>query len=194
MPRTYTTLVSDVVTKTRIITNDLTQTYRASDAEIIGWLNDCLSTVVAILPQLFVVEGTHTCVAGARQTLANDRAHSLVEVSGVPYADYAAMSAFMPTWKTVASGTIQNWLRSTTEPLDFFTYPQQAGGEVLPILYVESPVKLTLTTDVIPLPETYEPALVAYCVGMVESKDDQHVNSGRAAQHMTDFAARIKGG
>lgn len=194
MPRTFQATVQDVIDKVRTLTQDTTATYRTSDAELIGWLNDALSTLVALVPQHFTVTDTHTCTAGSRQVIATNRAHSMVEVIGVPFADYAAMSAFKPTWQTDTAGAIQNWLRAVNEPLVFFTYPKQAGGESLSVMLVKAHDELTAVGNTILLPETFEPALVAYCVGMVESKDDEHVNSNRAQAAMADFAGRITGG
>jgi hypothetical protein len=194
MPRTYTVTIQNVVTKARFITQDTTiSAYRNTDAEYIGWLNDAISAVVANVPQLFITQGTHTCTAGARQRCINSRAHSLVDVIGVQQADYATLSAFQPTWQTDTAGAAQNWMRPNNEPLDFFVYPKQVGGESLSIMYVESPTKLTVVADLTPLPETYEPALVDYLVGMVESKDDESVASGRAAASLASFVAKVKG-
>lgn len=194
MPRTYTVTVQNVIDKVRILTNDTETPYRTEDSEITGWLNDAIKATLTLLPQLFTQTANYTCSAGSRQVLDTNLAHSLIEVIGVPYADYATMSAFNPQWQTDAAGAIQNWLRLGNEPLVFFAYPKQAGGETLTIMYVAIPAALTSTTDNVPLPETYAPALVAYCVSMVESKDDEHVNSNRAQAAMADFVGRITGG
>lgn len=192
MPRTVT--IQHIADKVRTVTNDTASPYRTEDPEIIGWVNDCVSSCVSIVPQLFTKQGTHTATAGTRQDVVLERSAGLVDVLGVPPADLAALTAFKPGWQADDAGPIQNWLRPANETLSFFTYPPQAGGEEIPIVYIEAPAKMTLITDIIPLPEVYEPAIVAYCVSMVEAKDDEHVLSQRSAQFMADFAGRIKGG
>lgn len=194
MPRTFQTTVQDVIDKVRILTQDTATEYRTSDAELIGWLNDALATLVTLIPQHFTAMDTHACTAGSRQVIATNRAHSLVEVVGVPFADYAAMSAFNPAWQAGAAGAIQNWLRAVNEPLVFFAYPKQVGGETLSVMLVKAHDELTAVGDTISLPETFEPALVAYCVAMTEHKDDEHVDNNRAQSAMADFVGRITGG
>lgn len=195
MPRTYTVTIQNVVTKARYLTNDNAATYRISDAEYIGWLNDAIVATVIAVPQMFLVQGTHTCTAGAFQQCINSRMHSLVEVVGVPVADFVALTAFSPTWQTTtAAATAKNWLRPLGEPLSFYVYPPSTIGQALTINYVELPAKLTVVTDFVPLPENYEPILLRYLVAMAELGDDEHVNSGRAAQTMAEFVAAVKGG
>lgn len=195
MVRTYNTTVQDIADEVRFLTQDTqADAYRTSNTEIIGWLNDALYSLLSLVPQLFVTTGTYTTSSGSRQVLDLSLAHTLVEVIGVPQADYASLSAFNPAWQSAASGTIQNWLRALNEPLGFFVYPPSAGGVSLTVLYVKAHTELTATTDTIQLSEVYKPALVAYCTAMVEAKEDENVDNNRAAQQMADFVGRITGG
>ena len=191
--RTYEVTAQAVIDKVRTLTQDKSAPYRTPDAEILGWLNDCIKTVVALVPQLFTAMGTHTCASGFRQTLSNARAHSLVDVVGVPLADLQTLTQFAPGWQTAAAGAIQNWMRPVNEPLSFYCYPPSAEGQALTIMFVEVPIDLTDGADQIPLPESYEPAIVGYCTSMVEAKDDESVDSARSQQFMADFIGRIKG-
>lgn len=192
--RVYQMKVQDIVTKVRYLTQDETAPYRNQDAEIIHWLNDAIRTVVALVPQLFTSIGTHVCAAGFRQTLSAPRAHSLVDVIGVPAADLQTLTSFAPRWQATQSGPIENWIQPASEPLSFYCYPPSPEGQELLVMFVEAPAALAALSDVVPLPETYEPALVSYCTSMVEMKDDESADTARAQQSMADFVGRIKGG
>lgn len=193
MPRTYEVLVSDIVARVRHVIQDESPPYRTTDAELIRWLNDALKTLATLVPQLFIVSGSHTCVAGSRQTLENTRAMALFDVLGVPEADLAALTLFSPGWQNAAPGAIQNWLRPVSEPLSFYTYPPSTAGQALPIMFVQSPAEITALNATVPVPESYEPALVGYIVGMAESKNDESVDMNRAQTFMADFVGRVKG-
>lgn len=193
MPRVYETTVASILGKVRTLVQDKTQPYRAADSEIIGWINDCIKTVVSLVPQLFIASGSHVCTDGYRQTIINTRAHAVVDVIGVPVADLATLTQFYPGWQAATHGAIQNWMRPVNEPLSFYTYPPSDAGQDLTISFVEVPEDLTSSADFIPLPESYAPAIVSYCVAMVEAKDDESIDTNRAQQSMTDFVGRIRG-
>lgn len=194
MARTWVNAASDVIARVRNITNDEDSGgYRTSDPNMLLWINDVLQTLVNTAPDLFQEAATHTCTAGYRQVIETERAVSLVDVVGVPMADMVSLSQFNPAWTSGTAGTIKNWLRAAEEKLVFYVYPPSSSGQSLPMLIVRAPAKLTATTDKIPLPETFLPALVDYVVAMIELKDDEHLGSGRQQMLMQRFGQRVGG-
>ena len=194
MARTWVNAASDVIARARNITNDEDSGgYRTSDATMLLWINDALQTLVNTAPDLFQETATHTCTAGYRQVIETERAVSLVDVVGVPMADMVSLSRFSPAWTSGTAGAIKNWLRAAEEKLTFYVYPPSASAQSLSMLIVRAPAKLTATSDKIPLPETFLPALVDYVVAMIELKDDEHVGSGRQQLLMQQFAQRVGG-
>lgn len=193
MSRTYLLTVNTVLSKVRRLIQDETTPYRYTDAELLGWLNDAITTMVSLKPGLFTTIATHTCSDGYRQTVVNTNAHMLVDVIGVVSADLASLTRFVPGWQTATPGAIVNWMRDPQEQLSFFCYPPAVEGQSLSVEIVEKPAELTATTDRVPVPESYEPALVDYCVGMAQSKDDEAIDMNRMQQFMTNFAGRVKG-
>lgn len=195
MARTYQMLVSTVLNKARKLLNDANSLieYRNTDSELIGHLNDALSMLANVKPGLFAVTADYTCVAGYKQVIEFARAIQLLEVVGIPECERTSLAQFSPGWMSGSSGPTLNWIRSPAEPLRFDVYPPAAVDAVLPVLYSQSPAPLAATTDVIQLSENYEPALVDFIVGRAEMKDDEHVNSTRAAQMMTRFLEQVKG-
>lgn len=191
--RTYEVTAADIINRVRHLTQDETAPYRTTNQEMLRWLSDAVKAVSTLVPELFIKTGTHTCRAGFRQILEIARATALVDVIGVQEADAATLTLFSPGWQTATQGVIQNWLRPAGDQLGFYTYPPSPVDQAIPVLFVESPEEITSLDDQIPLPESYEPALVGYCTSMAESKDDESVDAGRAQTFMADFVGRVKG-
>lgn len=167
--------------------------YRTSDAEMLGWLNDAINSLLNLKPGLFAKNVLHTCAGGYAQYVNLSRAVQVLEVVGIPEADRSTLTQFKPGWITSTQDATVNWMRSPAEPLRFDVYPPAIENATLPILYVEAPALLVAVGDLVKVSENYEPVLVDFLVGRVEMKDDEHVNSTRAAQMMTRFEEQVKG-
>lgn len=192
----------DIISSARYILNDTTETYRQSNAELLGYVNDALREAVVINPALFTVTGDYSCIVGqCEQALSFVDAAALVEVLSIkdgdaltPF-DVAALNAFHPAWRTDTAGPAQQWAKLTGDPLRFFIYPKApVTAQVLEVKYVKIPAVYSGLTDVITeLPGIYSSALTDYVVHRAESKDDEHVVSQRAQAAYAAFAAKIKG-
>lgn len=193
MARAYQLTAGGVIGKARILINDTVAPYRNSDTELIGWLNDAINVALGLFPGLFAKTGTHTCVAGYLQEIVFNRSARFMEVIGIPEADALTLTQFAPNWMAATAGATENWMNVPGEPLRFNVYPPAVAGVTLPIRYVESPLPLTTISDVVPMPENFEPSLVDFVAGREEMKDDEHVNSNRAVQLIERFSAQIKG-
>lgn len=179
MPRTYQLTAAQVITKARLLLQDDVAPYRESDPVMIGRLNDALSALLSLLPMLFSESVTHTTTAGYFQRVIEARAAELIDVVGVPACDLQTLTQFLPGWQGSAPGDIQNWLRVAGDPLSFYCVPPSVGGVSLTIAISVAPTPLAVTTDLVPVPESYEPALVDYLVSAAQLQDDEQGDHGR---------------
>lgn len=185
---------SDITGRVRTIVNDTRTEYRNSDTEIFGWIIDCLNTILSARPGVFTKAASMILQVGPEQTVANiTRAVAFAGVEGYPRADLAAMDYFKPGWRTGDEGQIENWGPGNTGPQSFTVFPPSPGNQTVTVLYVETPAPITQLDDPVGIPDNMVAPIVQYCVAMVESKDDEHVNSNRAAQAKAEFVALIKG-
>lgn len=183
-----------IIDKVRIILQDTdTSELRDDDSEFIGWINDAINTVLSLMPELFSKFGDHVCTAGVNQTVVLPRAVQLLDVVGVPICDQATLTQFAPGWQNATPGAAKNYMRSPGDKLGFRVYPPAAANAVIPIEYVESPAPLTTRADKVPLPESFEPALVEYVAGFAQMKEDESINFQRQQALMSSFVARITG-
>lgn len=192
-----TITVSTPIANARRILNDERIPYRSADTELLDFFNECLGAMVDLRSDLFIVSGTHTCTAGAEQTLTLPRVRDIVDVprivgGGVVLpTDRVLLDRFAPGWYADTAGPAMNWMVHPVGQEQFYVDPPAPSGQVLQVMYVQTPAEVTALTDTVPLPANYSAAITAYLVNRVSSKDDESVNSGRAALFMSDFAGLI---
>lgn len=193
--RTFTTTAQEVIDRVKLLTNDSDADRHTTDSEIFLWISDCLDALLVAKPRLFQVAGTHLSTAGYRQKLGKNRAVGIVDVVGALPLDIPTLDQFNPGWRTntTASATPQHWSTSEDDPTVFYVYPPLTLDASVPVLYIEAPPAVTSGAQVLPVPESYLPAIAAYCVSMAQAKDEEHVVSGRSTQYMQTFIAAIGG-
>lgn len=194
MPRTFTMTAAQVFAGARALLADKGEIIapHTPDSDLMRSLNNALANMVAIVPGLFGVQEPHTCVDGYLQELTATRASMFMDVIGLPEADPATLSQYAPGWQNEARGPAENYMRVPGDTLRFMLYPPAQVGQVLQIRYALQPAEITSSADVVPVPETYGPALQEFVAGHASLSDDEHVNSGRAAALLERFAATVK--
>lgn len=171
---------------------------RYSAPDLLQYANDAIDVLVPLLPQLFYADHEHTCTAGAEQVLPFDTARALVEVQRIKAGgvvlpgDRATLDAFDPAWRTGTAGPALNWMAVNDDPIRFLVYPPAAAGQILNTVIVRVPDEYTGAQDT-GLPAVLADAISDYIVYRAESRDDEHVNSARAAQFQASFVAKVKG-
>lgn len=172
---------------------------RYSDDDLIAYGNGAIRALVGVRPEWFYTEGRIQCVEGqALQSVTYEDAHALLSVlritggDVVTPCDKATLDAFRPGWMAETPGPAQHWMPSGADPVRFYIYPPAPSGQTLDVIYVRIPGQYAANDDT-GLPETIADAVADYMVGMAESRDDEHVNSGRAQQFLAQFVARVGG-
>lgn len=188
---------ADIIPGARRILNDEDASgYRWSDAELIGWVNDCLDVMVDLRPDLFNSLAVHTCAAGAEQTLNEPRmrgVQNVLRVTGgraVLTTDREVLDAFNPDWYSIGQSAAVNWMPHPESPYKFYLYPPAPIGQQVDVRFIQAHQEVG-ATDSINVPENYAPAIIAFCVARAEAKDDEQINSGRMQAFLSDFAGMI---
>jgi hypothetical protein len=195
MARTYTLTIGAVIATARSMLNDTREDmgYRAEDAELVGYLSEALRAMVGIVPGLFSATATHTCTAGARQQLENERAVAMLDIPGLPESDLATLNQFAPGWTAATAGATREFIRLPAEPLAFMVYPPAAAAATLAVRMVIAPAALAVDlAALLPVPEAFQPALAEYVAGRADMKNDESANSNRAGQLLERFTAGVK--
>ena len=192
---------SEVIQTARHIINDNDPdgVFRQSNDELVGYVIDGLREISTIVPQMFYATGDIQCEPGTvEQAISFADAQVLVDVIRVKNgrfilpADMAALSAFNPNWADATEGEPGNWFRHGNDPLRFYLSRKAPDGQILEVKYVRNPSVVGIDEEITDVPSSFIPALGNYVVYRSESKDDEHVNSGRATAHYQAFVALVK--
>lgn len=185
-----------IITNARYTLND-TSSVTYSDAELLAFVNDGLKEVLKKAPRWFYTVGNHACTQDAiRQTMSSSTATEVVRVirvvggNIVTFVELDTLDRFKPGWPSDTAGAAVNWMRDIDDPLSFYIYPKAPASQTLELLIIPVLSDYALT-DSLTLPSMFHSALEDYVVFRAESKDDEHVNSGRAAAYYQSFMAKI---
>jgi hypothetical protein len=183
----------------RTILNDLASD-RYSDADLLQYGNDALDMMLPLVPHLFYAEGEIECIpTQAMQAVSYDDAASLVMIKRIKGGGVVlrgskdALDRYDPNWMAGATGAAVNWFPVENDPMRFWIYPPApATQQILECIYVRIPPEYAVDADT-GIPLHYSDPIADYIVYRAETRDDEHVNSNRAAQFLQSFGAKVKG-
>jgi hypothetical protein len=179
---------------------------RWTRSELLGWLNDGLRQIVLIQPNASNVVTAIKMVAGTRQTLPSD-GWLLMSVNrnmgtngttpgrAVRMISRELLDGFNPDWhtdtKTVAA---KNYLYDIQDQTAFWVYPPNTGTGYVEINYSKQPTDLTAETQVIPIFDVYQQALLDYVLYRACSKDAEYAPGLQLGQgYLSTFVAAVQG-
>lgn len=191
-------LLSSPIATARGILNDPVAV-RYSAADLLQYGNDAIDQLVTLVPTLFYSTGELGCTAGETlQSVPTAEAKSLVNVrrikngNAVTRIDKDTLEAYDPTWHLATAAAAKHWMPVDDDPLRFHIYPPAPVSQVLELSYVRVPTEYTDSEDT-GLPTSLSDAIADYIVARASSRDATHVVSGRVAQFMASFVAKVKG-
>ena len=178
---------AEVITEVRKLIGDTRPTYRNSDANLLGFVNQAVKRIALLRPDLFSTFDEMNCVSGSVRQAAPADSLRLMEVLQVKNGNALietsreAMDQNYPVWPTVAASAATTWMRNPRDPNKFFIFPKAPEGQVLVLEFAKSPAEVLSTTSSIPnLSDAYLPCVVDCVVFLVESQNDSSVLSKRA--------------
>jgi hypothetical protein len=185
-----------VITEVRRLVQDERQTYRYSDPFILGSVNQVLKRICLLRPDLFAVVDEFTCVAGSVQTVPDDGVRIIdifmnAENHVVHEINRQTLDLMFMTWQGGTPGPATNWMRHVRSPRTFFVYPPSAEGQILTIEYAQSPPDYAIDDSIALLTDAYFTSVVDGTVWLLESVDNEHVNSGRAKMFQDAFTQSL---
>lgn len=188
---------ADVITEVRRIVQDEKAPYRYSDAMLLGYVNQTLRRMVVLRPDLFSeVVDVATTPDVVEQTLPSS-AVRLVEIfrvrggNAIEEVDRDQFDRAYPQWPSDPAGAPTKYMRHPRNPRAYFLYPRPQSGVVLVGEYVETPPNYAVSDTIAALPDAYLSTLVDGTVYLVESMDDEHINSGRAKLFLDSFVEAL---
>lgn len=190
-----------IITLARYIVNDTdanAAVQRQSNDELVLYVNEGLKEASKVSPGHFEFVLNFDCVAGkTEQVISFTQAQEFLEVirikdgKAVHVMDLMAINQFNPDWGQDAAAPAQNWVKYANDKLRFYIYPKAPVMQTLELSCIRNPQTYTLTDQITEVPNTWEPLLADYVIFRAESKDDEHVNSGRAVAAYNSFLQKL---
>lgn len=193
--------VQDVVNDVRDLVQDSdASAYRYSDLLLTRFVVQTLRRMAVIRPDIFVEQVTVTPTAdSAEQTLDTTAATRLVEVirvdggDSIEEVDRNLFNRTYPNWADETSGVPVKYMRHPRNPLGYYLYPPpQAGVDIL-VEYTKTIPSYDIS-DTVDLNSTFFTSVVDGVVFLVESIDNEHVNSNRAKLFYETFIEGLQNG
>lgn len=185
--------LQDVITEARKLVNDTDSTaYRYSNVNLTGVGNQVIQRVLNLRPDLFAALGNVLCTTGEIYQSAPTDSFRLIDViriqngAALAESDRDLLNSTRPDWTTYIAGPAIEWMRHPRGPNKFFIFPPAPVNQTLVVEYAKIPAAYAIG-DTIVIPDSYLPVLVDGMVWLIESVDDEHVNSQRAQMYMQSF-------
>jgi len=179
---------------------------RWTRAELLAWLNDGMRQIVTIQPSASSTTVSKQLVAGTRQTLPADGwlllsvyrnmgTNGTTPGRAIRIISREILDSFNPYWNTdKATAEVRNYIYTDQDQAAFYVYPPSTGTQYIELNYSAQPADLTVETDVIPIFDIFQSALVDYILYRACSKDAEYAPGLQLAQgYMATFVGAIQG-
>lgn len=179
---------------------------RWTRSELLGWLNDGMRQIVLIQPSASSTTVSKQLVAGTRQTLPtggwlllqmyrNMGTNGTTPGRAIRIVSRELLDNFNPNWHTAtAAAEVRNYIYDIQDQTVFYVYPPNTGTQYVELNYSAQPTDLTSETDVIPIFDIFQSALVDYILYRACSKDAEYAPGLQLAQgYLATFASAVGG-
>lgn len=179
---------------------------RWTRSELLSWLNDGMRQIVLIQPSASSTTVSKQLVAGTRQTLPtggwlllqmyrNMGTNGTTPGRAIRIVSRELLDNFNPNWHTAtAAAEVRNYIYDIQDQTVFYVYPPNTGTQYVELNYSAQPVDLTSETDVIPIFDIFQSALVDYILYRACSKDAEYAPGLALAQgYLATFVAAVSG-
>lgn len=200
-----TVTAGTLIGKAAIQLTDLSSV-RWTRAELLGWLNDGMRQIVLMQPNATNTVVARQLSAGTRQAIPTDGwlllnvvrnmgTNGTTPGRAVRPISRELLNAFNPDWHTdTASAVTKNFIYDAADQTHFFVYPPSNGLGYVEINYSKQPVDLTSESQVIPIFDVYQGALVDYMLYRACSKDAEYAPGLQlASAYASTFMAAVGG-
>lgn len=176
-------------------------------AERLSYVSDACREICSFKPDVFIKTAVHALSPGTRQTLPSDGVMLIDVTRNMGVSMSAPGRAPRVVTREILDAQIPNWHASAPSPdvvhytfdpqnqRAFYVYPPQpaANQGSLEIVYAGTPAELN-EGDLLPIDDTWMPALVNYTLYRCYSKDAEYAANGNlAVAYYQAFTAQIVG-
>lgn len=164
-------------------------------AELLGWLNEAQTQVVAYAPGANTVRSNLSLQAGTQQTLPSD-ALVLIDVPrnvngpAIRLTSRESLDNGPVDWHTAtASATVKHYVYDANDQYNFYVSPPNNGAGQVVAVYAKVPTQVTSESSTLDIDDSYSAAIVNYMMYRAYSHDTDYVSGGadKAAAYFGAF-------
>ena len=167
-------------------------------AERIGYLNEAIRATVFVKPDAYPVRGVVTPVAGTVQTIPADGV-ALIDIthnSGtgrvITQVDADLLKEADRFWpRGTQQDEAEHFAVDVRDARRYMLFPPNDGSGSLYMVYGAVPAPLTTSTDALPLPDSYQPALLAYVLSRAYAKNSKRQDLVKAQAYRSEWGALL---
>ena len=199
-----TVTAQSIINKAAIQLTDIAN-IRWTRAELLSWLNDGMRQIVVIQPSASSTTVVVKLIAGTRQYIPADgwlllTVYRNMGTTGatpgraVRIVSREILDGFNPNWHAdTPKAEVRNFLYTNQDQLAFYVYPPNTGTQYVELNYSSQPADLTSESQVIPIFDVFQSALVDYIMYRACSKDAEYAPGLALAQgYLATFTAAVQ--
>lgn len=171
-----------------------------SDTELIGYLNEAIRATCNVKNDAYTLQAAITLAAGVTQELPAaglalfDISENTVSGRRVTNVDRALLDSENRFWPAATPEVdVQHFTADDRAPRRFYVTPPNDGTGSVLALYgaLPDPVSLSSGADVMPLQDTYQPALISFAVSRALSKPSKRRDPAGAQAALNEWATMV---
>ena len=169
-----------------------------TEAELILWVDDALTTIVNHRPDVYVKRAVVDLKEGTYQDLPEDgiilirltrNMSTHTSITGLPLD---ILDDQHPSWRApVMAPIVEHYVYTDRDPKHFEVFPSVAEGVQIELDYGAAPPSVTVATDTIPLGKEYTNILTDWVLYRAWSKDDEAANQSKAMVQFQAFSQAL---
>lgn len=194
-----TVTATTIINRAALLLEDTSNT-TWTRAELLSWVNEGQSQIVAFKPTANIVRQNLSLVAGTLQTLPSDATLLIdlprnVEGPSVRLVSREMLDAGPYDWHTAkTSATVKNFVYDADDSGTFYVFPPNTGAGQVVVVYAKLPAAITNEAQSIELEDGYQAALLNYVLYRAYSKDtDYTADATKASAFYAAFKEALGG-
>jgi hypothetical protein len=170
-----------------------------TDAQLIVYANEGIAATCTIKPEVYIETLAYPLDAGMSQLITDPNISGLLEVlynvgdgSPITLVDKKLMQIADPTWNAnTAVANVKHYMYEPRTPLAFQVWPPAIEGSEILLKVTRRPSTLNSSSDTIPLPEAWYPAILFFMLARAFMKQTKKQDTAKAAMYYSQWAQAV---
>lgn len=159
--------------------------------ELLGYLNEALSTTALVHPDIYVAQAEVLLAPGVQQSIPGDGT-SLVDVPRnagggrvITQVDKGLLDEANRFWPAgTQEATVEHFTADPRNPLRFVVFPPNDGTGIVDLIYNATPPQVMYAAENIDVPTSYQEPLINFVLGKAYQKNSKRQDLAKAGAYL----------